>query len=153
MNQQLLVQSLLFHITSVLWFNPSMSYCYCVFIYKAFPEGSNKPTVISKSISTSLSYLIIHFLHNYVIYFIVFIYIRSYSHIISGFVIYSQFVRKRSGKLFGSSWTECRTQRSTESGFTPASMKTSAWTTWPRISAALRSTWTWSPGWVWNHFT
>ena len=56
-----------------------------------------------------------------------------------------QFARKQFGKRFGSSWTDPQAQRSTEPGSTPASMKTSAWTTWPRTSAALRSIWTWWP--------
>lgn len=64
------------------------------------------------------------------------------------YVISLQFVRKRFGKPFGSSWTESRAQRSTEPGFISASMKTSAWTTWPRTLAALRSIGTWWPEWV-----
>lgn len=63
-------------------------------------------------------------------------------------VIFLQFVRRQFGKPLGSSLTESQTQKNTEPGSTPASMKTSAWTTWPRTSAALRSTWTWWPEWV-----
>lgn len=63
-------------------------------------------------------------------------------------VISLQFVRKQFGRRFASSSTGSQTLRSTVPGFTPASMKTSAWMTWPRTLAALRSTWTWWPEWV-----
>lgn len=62
-----------------------------------------------------------------------------------------QFARRRFGKRLGFSSTGSRIPRSTELGFTPARIRTYAWTTWRRTSAAPRSTRTWWPEWVHNH--
>lgn len=62
-----------------------------------------------------------------------------------------QFARRQFGKRLGFSSTGSRIPRNTEPGFTPASIRTSAWTTWRRTSAAPRSTRTWWPKWVHNH--
>lgn len=59
-----------------------------------------------------------------------------------------QFVRRRFGKPLGFSSTGSQIPRNTELGFTPASIRTSAWTTSRRTSAAPRSTRTWWPEWV-----
>lgn len=67
------------------------------------------------------------------------------------FLTTSQFAKRRFGKRLGFSSTGSRILRNTESGSTPASIRTSAWMTWPRTSAAPRSTWTWWPEWVHNH--
>lgn len=63
-------------------------------------------------------------------------------------VLFLQFVRRRYGKRSGFSSTGSRIPRSTGPGCTPASIKTSAWMTWRRTSAAPRSTRPWWPEWV-----
>lgn len=73
------------------------------------------------------------------------------SHSFLSFLIILQFARRRFGKRLGFFLTGSQILRNTDPGFTSASIRTSAWTTWRRTSAAPRSTRTWWPEWVHNH--
>lgn len=74
-----------------------------------------------------------------------------YSILFISFLTTLQFARRQFGKPSGFSSTGSRIPRNTEPGSTPASIRTSAWTTWRRTSATPRSTRTWWPEWVYNH--